>query len=58
MAMDMRALYTIALSAVKERHTDEDEMKANENCLNQNFIILTQKIEELEARLRALESGN
>lgn len=33
-------------------------MKANENCLNQNFIILTQKIEELEARLRALESGN
>ena len=58
MAMDMRALYTIALSAVKESPTAEDDMKANENCLNQNFIILTQKIEELEARLRALESGN
>ena len=58
MAMDMRALYTIALSAVKARPTAEDDMKANENCLNQNFIILTQKIEELEARLRALESGN
>ena len=58
MAMDMRALYTIALSAVKESPTAEDDMKAQENCLNQNFIILTQKIEELEARLRALESGN
>lgn len=58
MAMDMRALYTIALSAQRESPTAEDDMKANENCLNQNFTILTQKIEELEARLRALEGGN
>lgn len=56
--MDMRALYTIALSAQRESPTAEDDMKANENCLNQNFTILTQKIEELEARLRALESGS
>ena len=58
MAMVMRARYTIALSAQRESPTAEDDMKANENCLNQNFIILTQKIEVLEARLRALESGN
>lgn len=33
MAMDMRALYTIALSAVKESPTAEDDMKANEKLL-------------------------
>lgn len=33
-------------------------MKANENCLNRNFSIIAQKIEELEERLSALESEN
>jgi hypothetical protein len=58
MAMDMRALYTIALSAEKNSPTAEDDMKANENCLNRNFSIIAQKIEELEERLTALESEN
>ena len=30
-------------------------MKANENNLNQNFTILAQKLQELEARLSILE---
>lgn len=57
MALGMRALYTIALNVQKDSPTADDDIKANENCLNQNFTILTQKIEELEARLEALE-GN
>lgn len=57
MAMDMRALYTIALTAQRESPTAEEDIKANENCLNQNFTILVQKIEELENRVKALESA-
>lgn len=57
MAMDMRALYTIALTARRESPTAEEDIKANENCLNQNFTILAQKIEELENRVKALESA-
>lgn len=53
MALDMRALYTIMLGADEE----DENTKANENCLNQNFIILAQKLEELELRLSALENG-
>lgn len=57
MAMDMRALYTIALTGQRESPTAEEDIKANENCLNQNFTILAQKIEELENRVKALESA-
>lgn len=57
MAMDMRALYTIALTAQRESPTAEEDIKANENCLNQNFTILAQKIEELENRVKALKSA-
>ena len=58
-SIDMRALYYVLLPI---RNRDEDEsrysenMKANENNLNQNFLILTKKIEEMEARLSALEA--
>ena len=55
--MDMRALYTIALTAQRESPTAEEDIKANENCLNQNFTILAQKIEELENRVKAIESA-
>lgn len=61
MAFDMRALYYIALPAGAEREANRqayaERVKANENCLNQNFTILSQKIAELEARLAALETN-
>ena len=60
MALDMRALYSIALPAGRERDANRqaytERVKANENCLNQNFTILSQKIAELEARLAAIET--
>ncbi|MBE5784403.1 MAG: hypothetical protein E7330_01240 [Clostridiales bacterium] len=60
MALDMRALYYIALptGALREenKQTYTERVKANENCMNQNFTILAQKIAELEARLAALEN--
>ncbi|MBQ3200737.1 MAG: hypothetical protein IJB22_02345 [Clostridia bacterium] len=60
MALDMRALYYIALpvGAAREenKQTYTERVKANENCMNQNFTILAQKIAELEARLAALEN--
>ncbi|MEA5058935.1 MAG: hypothetical protein VB049_02690 [Candidatus Pelethousia sp.] len=57
-ALGMRALYYILLPAREEnqdlqRHLES--VKANENNLNQNFTILTKKMEELEARLSLLE---
>ena len=61
MALEMRALYYIALPAGREQEPNEqaytERVKANENCLNQNFTILSQKIAELEARLSALEQS-
>lgn len=61
MAWDMRALYYIALAAGRgeseDRQLYEDSIKANENCLNQNFTVLTQKLEELESRLAGLENN-
>ena len=60
MALDMRALYDIALPAGRERDANRqaytERVKANENCLNQNFTILSRKIAELEARLAAIET--
>jgi len=59
MAMDMRALYYIALPL--HTRTDDEQalgefIKANENCLNQNFTILTKKLEEMEQRLSGIEN--
>ena len=59
--MDMRALYYVALPIERgsgedaQRH--EEDIKANENCLNQNFSLLAAKIYEYEARLAALEAA-
>ena len=58
--MDMRALYYIALpTGENDAPTKQmfvELVKANENCLNQNFTIISQKIAELAARLDFLES--
>lgn len=57
--MDMRALYYIALSAGPDKGDDrqryEEQIKANENFLNQNFTVMTQKLAELTARIEYLE---
>lgn len=56
MALDMRALYYVALpEAGQDEARYREDIKSNENAMNQNFTILVQKIEELEARLSALE---
>ena len=56
MAMDMRALYYVALpSGEMLEDMYQDTVKANENNLNQNFTLITQKIEEMEQRLSMLE---
>lgn len=57
-ALEMRALYYILLPIREEGENGQryaESVKANENNLNQNFAILTKKIEELEARLSFLE---
>ncbi len=56
-ALDMRALYPIYLAVDEASPSAREDVKANENCLNQNFIILAQKVAELEERLAAIE-GN
>lgn len=56
--LEMRALYYVSLPFREEGEDSQrhlESVKANENNLNQNFTILTQKIEELEARLSLLE---
>ena len=56
MAMDMRALYYVALPSGDIREDMYDEtLKANQNNLNQNFTLIAQKIEEIEQRLSMLE---
>jgi hypothetical protein len=57
MSLDMRALYYIVLQNAANDSTqrEEEDTKANENCLNQNFIILAQKLTELDERLTLLE---
>lgn len=58
--MDMRALYYIVLPTERGEHEDikqyEDDIKSNENKLNQNFTITADKIYEFEIRLANLES--
>ena len=60
MAMDMRALYYVALMLQQEQGQDkqryEESVKSNENFLNQNFSIIANKIYDLEARLLTLEN--
>ncbi|MBR0026502.1 MAG: hypothetical protein IJP37_05005 [Clostridia bacterium] len=57
--MDMRALYYIALGTGPKQGEDkqryEEQIKANENFLNQNFTVMTQKLAELTARIEYLE---
>ena len=56
MALDMRALYYVMMPDRQEEGENYPEtVKANENNLNQNFTAIAQKLEELEARLSALE---
>ena len=56
MAMDMRALYYVALpSGDTGDNTYQETVKANENNLNQNFALIASKIEEMEQRLSYLE---
>ncbi len=61
MALDMRALYYIALSAATRelngKDPDTETVKAVENCLNQNFTLIAQKISNLEERLSAAEDA-
>ncbi len=57
MALDMRALYPIVLTVEENNPNAKEDVKANENCLNQNFTILAQKLAELETRLAALEGA-
>lgn len=60
MGLDMRALYYIQLAVPtldKNSMAVKDDIKANENCLNQNFTILTQAISELSERILALENN-
>lgn len=58
--MDMRALYYVSLPSERGENEDaqrhDEDIKANENCLNQNFSLLAEKIYEYEARIAALES--
>ncbi len=62
MALSMRALYYISLfggaNASEDARLYEETVKANENCLNQNFTILAQKLAEMEERLSSVESGS
>lgn len=52
MALDMRALYYVALPTERSEADDvqrhEEDIKANENCLNQNFSALAQKYMSLK----------
>lgn len=60
--MQMRALYYISLATERLKEEDklnyESDIKANENCLNQNFTIIASKLNELEEKLALLTSGN
>ena len=60
MALDMRALYYIALSALREEGSaalTREEARAVENRLNQNFAAIAKAIEELNAEINSLKPG-
>ena len=44
-------------NAAKRTMFSGTKIKANENCLNQNFSALAQKIYEFEARIALLEAA-
>lgn len=56
--MEMRALYYIALPTGRSGNVNEidyeADVKANENCLNQNFSLIADKLYELDTLLNAL----
>lgn len=54
MALDMRALYYVTFNLKDDMNLSEN-IKANENFLNQNFNILAEKVYELEERIAMLE---
>ncbi len=57
--MDMRALYYVALTCFEResnKNGENEMVKANENCLNQNFSIIAQRIREIEARLAEIQT--
>lgn len=58
--MDMRALYYIGLpverAETEDKNNYEADIKANENCLNQNFALLAEKIYEFEAAIALLQA--
>ena len=58
--MDMRSLYYVYLPTERRQENDvkryEDWVKKNENCMNQNFTLLADKIYEFEARLAIIEA--
>ncbi len=60
--MQMRALYYISLPTERQQDEDkrnyESDIKANENCLNQNFTTIASKLNELEEKLALLTSSN
>ena len=55
--MEMRALYYIALPTGRSGNMNEidyeADVKANENCLNQNFKLLADELRSLRALLEA-----
>ena len=55
--MEMRALYYIALPTGRSGNVNEidyeADVKANENCLNQNFKLLADELRELRTLLEA-----
>ncbi len=59
--MDMRALYYIYLPSERAKNEDaqkhDEDVKANENCLNQNFSLLAGKVYEFEARINMIEGA-
>ena len=59
--MDMRALYYIYLPSERGKNEDaqkhDEDVKANENCLNQNFTLLAGKVYEFESRIALLEAA-
>lgn len=59
--MDMRALYYIYLPSERNKNEDaqkhDEDVKANENCLNQNFSLLAGKVYEFESRIASIEAA-
>lgn len=61
MMENSQALFYIALVCDAKEHNTEEEnagfVKANQNRLNQNFTSIAGRLEDLQARIDALESS-